>query len=74
MWVGGFLLAWGALSLRGVRCAMVSRVLLAAGLALWDGAQWTHWDSNPGPSAYRADVIPLHHVPGGDSEIRIEEV
>ena len=25
--------------------------------------QWTHWDLNPGPSACKADVIPLHHVP-----------
>ena len=25
---------------------------------------WTHWGLNPGPSACRADVIPLHHVPG----------
>ena len=41
---------------------------------LFASNKWTHWDSNPGPSAYRADVIPLHHVPGGDSEIRIEEV
>ena len=24
---------------------------------------WTHWGLNPGPSACRADVIPLHHVP-----------
>ena len=25
--------------------------------------KWTHWDLNPGPSAYEADVLPLHHVP-----------
>ena len=25
--------------------------------------QWTHWDLNPGPSACKADVIPLHHEP-----------
>ena len=25
--------------------------------------QWTHWGLSPGPSACRADVIPLHHVP-----------
>ena len=24
---------------------------------------WTHWGLNPGPSACKADVIPLHHVP-----------
>ena len=24
---------------------------------------WTHWDLNPGPSACKADVIPLHHEP-----------
>ena len=24
---------------------------------------WTHWGFNPGPSACKADVIPLHHVP-----------
>ena len=22
---------------------------------------WTHWDFNPGPSACKADVTPLHH-------------
>ena len=27
-------------------------------------AKWTHWGLNPGPSACKADVIPLHHVPG----------
>ena len=27
--------------------------------------RWTHWGLNPGPSACRADVIPLHHVPDG---------
>ena len=26
---------------------------------------WTHWDLDPGPSACRADVMPLHHVPHG---------
>ena len=26
-------------------------------------AKWTHWGLNPGPSACKADVIPLHHVP-----------
>ena len=26
--------------------------------------RWTHWGLNPGPSACKADVIPLHHVPG----------
>ena len=25
--------------------------------------KWTHWGLNPGPSACKADVIPLHHVP-----------
>ena len=24
---------------------------------------WTHWRLSPGPSACRASVIPLHHVP-----------
>ena len=28
---------------------------------------WTHWDLNPGPSACEADVIPLHHVPSGNT-------
>ena len=40
------------------------RVLAAA--MLWDCdsvCAWAHWDLNPGPSAYEADVIPLHHVP-----------
>ena len=26
-------------------------------------AKWTHWGLNPGPSAFKANVIPLHHVP-----------
>ena len=26
-------------------------------------AKWTHWDLSPGPSACKADVMPLHHVP-----------
>ena len=28
--------------------------------------QWTHWDLNPGPSACKADVIPLHHEPNDE--------
>ena len=30
---------------------------------------WTHWGLSPGPSACRADVIPLHHVPLSSEEI-----
>ena len=34
-------------------------------VVVWDWFQkWTHWGLNPGPSACKADVIPLHHVPG----------
>ena len=28
----------------------------------WTQDNWTHWESNPGPSACEADVIPLHHA------------
>ena len=24
---------------------------------------WSHWDLSPGPSAFEADVMPLHHAP-----------
>jgi hypothetical protein len=44
----------------GVFVGLFSKVVL-----IWDWLQkWTHWGLNPGPSACKADVIPLHHVPG----------
>ena len=31
---------------------------------------WTHWGLNPGPSACKPDVIPLHHVPARSQKQR----
>ena len=39
------------------------RVLYVSPIRSSHFPKWTHWDLNPGPSACKADVIPLHHAP-----------